>query len=114
MKKCAGCQEYLPIDSFEEVKNKSKVDGSVIVSHRGSCKECRKTKRKNATMIAKSFGKADTTSKPFCNHCNKTYPEVTFKWRTDSIKPCWKNTCNTCINSNKYYQVHRDRKKQKI
>lgn len=83
---CTSCCEYKDLICFEKLKK----------SIMKICVECKNNIKKPEK----------------CIKCNVLFDEENFKFRTDLKKGGWRNICNKCINSKKYWETYRTKKRE--
>lgn len=80
-------------------------------SLRKKCKECRKTQSKQLLAATKDLNILNKSKQDHpthaCEGCNRSYPDVSFKWRDDVAQGGWRKKCLDCINAKEYYVKHR-------
>lgn len=77
---------------------------------RGICKPCRQARRCDN---AKRASKTDMELPSACAKCHKGPGEVSFAFRSDSIKGGYRSICRACINLRGYSQACRKRQRDK-
>jgi hypothetical protein len=97
LKVCKICFIEKQIDDFEKRQN----------SWRSECKKCRAQKKQQNAKEKSALIDRELVSKPLCNQCGLTFPEVMFAWRSDVAKGGWKSICNKCYNVKGYSEKSR-------
>lgn len=101
---CNTCHQHKDFMFFEKIKENS---------YRKMCKECRNKKRKEVVLSNKKNVIKEEVKKPEkCIKCGVSFDEKKFKFRTDLKVGGWRNECNDCINTKKYWETCRNKKRE--
>lgn len=105
---CKTCNSILPLSSYQSYTVHAET------RHRLECKECRAKKHADKRIATP---KADISTFALPNRCINQeckaptpFEGAVFQFRNDTIRGGYRNVCNACYMTKKYYQRTRERK----
>ena len=104
---CKACGVEHDINAFEHLKQK---DGTK--KPRSECKAAIAARRKAKVQAAPKKNPSDFPMPDACITCGKSYPEVQFKFRTDTLAGGWRAECNDHYNEKGYDVAYRKRQRE--